>query len=174
MDSKLSPKTLLHFCTNGVLLRLLMVGHKCLSNISHIIVDEIHERDRFSDYLLISLRDILKTYKKLKVVLMSAALNVDLFKSYFGVCPFIKVSGTCYPVKTYFLEDVLKQTGYLNGNMKKLLHANDHDLFATETTDSRDAAGDIMKALDRNTDTPVIEDRESDVEIESDSDSETR
>ena len=47
LDSKLSPKTLLQFCTNGVLLRLLMVGHKCLANITHIIVDEIHERDRF-------------------------------------------------------------------------------------------------------------------------------
>lgn len=178
LDSKLSPKTLLHFCTNGVLLRLLMVGHKCLSNITHVIVDEIHERDRFSDYLLISLRDILKTYKNLKVILMSAALNVDLFKTYFGnSCPFIQVSGSCYPVKTYFLEDVLKQTGYLNGTMRKLLQDSDSALFApTATTSSgetRDPAADIMKIVEKSGESSVMEDKESDVEIESDSDADT-
>ena len=170
LDSKLSPKTLLHFCTTGVLLRLLMVGHKCLSNITHVIVDEIHERDRFSDYLLISLRDMLKTYKKLKVILMSAALNINLFKSYFGMCPFIHVSGTCYNVKSYFLEDVLKQSGYLNGTMRKLLQESDRDLFSSVNgkSETNDAAADIMKSLEGSEDPPE-EEKEPDVEIESES-----
>ena len=129
LDSKLSPKTVLQFCTTGVLLRLLMVGHKSLSNISHVIVDEIHERDSFTDFLLICLRDLLKSYKKLKLILMSAALNVNLFKEYFEDCPFIHVSGNDFKVQTYFLEDALRHTGYVNKVMKRLMNDTDKKLF---------------------------------------------
>lgn len=158
LDSKLSPKTLLQYCTNGVLLRLLMVGHKCLSNITHIIVDEIHERDSFSDYLLISLRDLQKTYKKLKIILMSATLNVELFTNYFGNCPLINVPGNCYDVKTYFLEDLLKQTGYLNKGMRKMLQEHERELFKDfvdeydddEVPSKSTAASDVMKLLKKD------------------------
>jgi len=54
----------------------------------------VHERDRFSDFLLIVLRELLPRLKMLKIVLMSAALNVQLFYSYFGGCPVI--SGICF------------------------------------------------------------------------------
>ena len=47
LESRVSPRTLLTFCTNGVLLRTLMGGGDAiLGTLSHIIVDEIHERDR--------------------------------------------------------------------------------------------------------------------------------
>lgn len=51
--------------------------------------DEIHERDRFSDFLLIVLREMLPKMKNLRLVLMSAALNVQLFASYFSGCPIV-------------------------------------------------------------------------------------
>ena len=35
---RVSPKTLLTFCTNGVLLRTLMAGEQSLSTVTHIIV----------------------------------------------------------------------------------------------------------------------------------------
>ena len=129
-----------------------MVGHKCLSNLTHIIVDEIHERDSFSDYLLISLRDILKSYKKLKIILMSASLNVDLFTNYFGNCPLIHVSGSCHDVKTFFLEDILKQTGYVNKGMRKMVQGDNEDLLKNEEVPSS-AAKDVMKLMkgDKNT-----------------------
>ena len=120
LESKVSPKTALLYCTNGVLLRLLMTGHKALANVTHVIMDEIHERDKFSDYLLICLRDQLKSYKNLRVVLMSAALNIDLFRDYFGNCPIIHIPVMCHKVEEYFLEDVLELTGYSNNAMQKL------------------------------------------------------
>ena len=120
LESKVSPKTALLYCTNGVLLRLLMTGHKALANVTHVIMDEIHERDKFSDYLLICLRDQLKSYKNLRVVLMSAALNIDLFRDYFGNCPIIHIPVMCHKVEEYFLEDVLELTGYSNKAMQKL------------------------------------------------------
>ena len=51
--------------------------------------DEVHERDRFSDFLLIALRDLLTVNRRLKLILMSAALDINLFIDYFGKCPVV-------------------------------------------------------------------------------------
>lgn len=39
--NRVSPKTLLTFCTNGVLLRTLMAGDSTLSTVTHVIVVRI-------------------------------------------------------------------------------------------------------------------------------------
>ncbi|KAK2151124.1 hypothetical protein LSH36_375g06066 [Paralvinella palmiformis] len=54
--------------------------------------DEIHERDRFCDFLLIVIREMLVKHKNLKLVLMSAALNIQLFSNYFSGCPVINAN----------------------------------------------------------------------------------
>jgi HrpA-like RNA helicase len=86
------------FCTNGVLLRMLTSGDG-LEGVTHIVVDEIHERDKFADFLLIMLRDLLPSKPNLHLVLMSATLNVALFTDYFNGCPLIQVPGYTYPVQ---------------------------------------------------------------------------
>jgi len=63
-----------------------------------VLQDEIHERDRFCDFLLIVIREMLVKHKNLKLVLMSAALNIQLFSNYFSGCPVINgklVSVSC-------------------------------------------------------------------------------
>lgn len=97
------------FCTIGVLLRKLESG---LRGVSHVIVDEIHERDVNSDFLLVVLRDMIHTYPDLRVILMSATIDTSLFSSYFGNCPVIEVEGRAHPVKQYFLEDCIEMTGF--------------------------------------------------------------
>lgn len=92
------PHSSLMFCTNGVLLRMLTSGDG-LEGITHIVVDEIHERDKFADFLLIMLRDLLPSKPHLHLVLMSATLNVALFQNYFHGCPLIQVPGYTYPVQ---------------------------------------------------------------------------
>ncbi|XP_037406779.1 DExH-box ATP-dependent RNA helicase DExH6-like isoform X2 [Triticum dicoccoides] len=69
--------------------------------------DEIHERDRFSDFMLAILRDLLPMYPHLHLVLMSATIDAERFSQYFNGCPVIRVPGHTYPVKTFYLEDVL-------------------------------------------------------------------
>ncbi|CAG9460433.1 unnamed protein product [Pedinophyceae sp. YPF-701] len=104
----------LMFCTNGVVLRMVTQGDG-LAGVTHIVVDEIHERDRFADFLLVLLRDLLPSHPHLKLVLMSATLHVDLFCSYFGgpdACPVVRVPGFTHPVVDFYLEDVLKLTDY--------------------------------------------------------------
>ena len=55
-----------------------------LCQVSHIILDEIHERDLLSDFLMIILKDLLMIRTDLKIILMSATLNAVMFSQYFG------------------------------------------------------------------------------------------
>lgn len=58
-----------------------------LSGVSHMLVDEIHERGMNEDFLLIILRDLLPRRPDLRLVLMSATINADMFSTYFGNAP---------------------------------------------------------------------------------------
>ncbi|KAK1324636.1 putative pre-mRNA-splicing factor ATP-dependent RNA helicase [Acorus calamus] len=69
--------------------------------------DEIHERDRFSDFMLAILRDLLPSFPHLRLILMSATIDAERFSQYFRGCPIILVPGFTHPVKTFYLEDVL-------------------------------------------------------------------
>jgi len=48
----------------------------------------------------------------LKVILMSATLNAEQFAKYYSDCPCLNIPGFTYPVKEYYLEDVLEMTRY--------------------------------------------------------------
>ncbi|GAV67332.1 dsrm domain-containing protein/DEAD domain-containing protein/Helicase_C domain-containing protein/HA2 domain-containing protein/OB_NTP_bind domain-containing protein [Cephalotus follicularis] len=103
--------THLLFCTTGILLRRLLVDRN-LKGITHVIVDEIHERGMNEDFLLIVLKDLLPCRPELRLILMSATLNAELFSSYFGGAPMIHIPGFTYPVRAHFLENILESTGY--------------------------------------------------------------
>ena len=51
-------KTRILFCTIGILLRRLE-GDTDLGGVSHVVVDEVHERSLESDFLLMVLRDLM-------------------------------------------------------------------------------------------------------------------
>ena len=57
-----------------------------LPGVSHVVVDEVHERSADTDLLLLLLRDLLAADAagRLRVVLMSATADVDLFSRYFA------------------------------------------------------------------------------------------
>ncbi|GAB2228600.1 hypothetical protein Droror1_Dr00022720 [Drosera rotundifolia] len=103
--------TRLLFCTTGILLRRLLVD-RSLKGISHVIIDEIHERGMNEDFLLIILKELLPHRPDLKLILMSATLDAELFSSYFNGAPVVHIPGFTYSVQTHFLEDVLEMTGY--------------------------------------------------------------
>ncbi|EKX39133.1 hypothetical protein GUITHDRAFT_143740 [Guillardia theta CCMP2712] len=96
LEVKRSERTRLLFCTTGVLLRRLVVDPE-LSGVSHVIVDEIHERGINEDFILIILKDLLRANPSLKIVLMSATLNAQHFQEYFSGCPLLHIPGFTFP-----------------------------------------------------------------------------
>lgn len=71
-------QTQLIYCTTGVLLEKL-IHRKSLEQFTHIIVDEVHERDIDIDLLLLLLkrlfRDPVGNPNGCKIILMSATIN---------------------------------------------------------------------------------------------------
>lgn len=47
----------------------------------------------FSDFLLLVLKDIMVQRPDLRILLMSATLNADLFSQYFNACPVVNIPG---------------------------------------------------------------------------------
>jgi ATP-dependent RNA helicase DHX36 len=106
LEGSSSAQTRLLLCTSGVLLRRL-VSDPDLLHVSHVVVDEIHERGINEDLLLIILKDLLPKRPDLKLVLMSATLNAAAFKSYFPGAGMVHIPGFTFPVAVKYLEDVL-------------------------------------------------------------------
>ncbi|KAB7505156.1 Dosage compensation regulator [Armadillidium nasatum] len=112
------------FCTVGVLLRKLEAG---LRGVSHVIVDEIHERDINSDFILIVLRDMVLAFPELRVILMSATIDISMFSNYFDNPVIIEVEGRAFPVDQYFLEDFIELTGFQSSPDSRKRNRKDKD-----------------------------------------------
>ena len=108
------------FTTTGVLLRRLAGGRDpTLQGVSHVVVDEVHERSVDSDFLLLLLRDVLAANPRLKVVLMSATIDPRAFQAYFGGgTPHLVIPGRTHPVRELYLEEVLAASGYRTGSSR--------------------------------------------------------
>jgi len=92
LESKMSASTRLLFCTTGILLRRLE-REPDLRSVTHIVVDEVHERSEESDFLLMILKELLPKRPDLRVILMSATLDAKLFSDYFNKIPVINIPG---------------------------------------------------------------------------------
>ncbi|KAJ3839808.1 P-loop containing nucleoside triphosphate hydrolase protein [Lentinula raphanica] len=116
LESNTTKNTRLAFVTNGIALRMLEGGSgqggqgTAFDEVTHIIIDEVHERSIESDFLLIVLKSLLEQRSDLKVVLMSATVDAEKISEYFGGCPMLHVPGRTYPVHVQYLEDAVEFT----------------------------------------------------------------
>ncbi|KAL6077824.1 ATP-dependent RNA helicase [Balamuthia mandrillaris] len=117
LESVRSQDTRLTFCTTGILLRRLSGGERSasLSDVSHIIVDEVHERSVESDFLLIILKRLLRTRPNIKLILMSATVEAETFAKYFTSInknnnsqSIVNIPGFTHPVREFYLEDTIE------------------------------------------------------------------
>ena len=74
----------------GLLLRQLQTD-PLLSWYDVLIVDEVHERHIHGDFLLGILHGLTQKRPELKLILMSATINIQLFSGYFDGAPVMKV-----------------------------------------------------------------------------------
>lgn len=111
------------FCTTGIFLKRMQnalegnsaIG-RSLDDVTHILVDEVHERDVDTDLLLVVLKRMLADRKArgkpLKVVLMSATIDPQLFQNYFPdesnqPASVIEIPGRAFPVDKNFVDEFL-------------------------------------------------------------------
>jgi len=105
-ESVLPPKNGgILFCTTGVLLRMLL-SNRDLSGTSHLILDEVHEREINCDFLMNILKEVLERNQRLRIILMSATINPKLFSDYFFSCQIYNIPGKSFQVRSYFVKDI--------------------------------------------------------------------
>ena len=81
------------YCTTGILLRKLQADPQ-LKNYTYVILDEAHERDVDTDLLMALLMQSLKLNPSLKLVVMSATIDVKQFQVYYNNAPVLNIPGT--------------------------------------------------------------------------------
>ncbi|CAK3819572.1 ATP-dependent RNA helicase DHX36 [Lecanosticta acicola] len=122
-DSRLpSPGGSITYCTTGILLEQLKHDpNGIMDSVSHLVIDEVHERDLQIDFLMIIIKKAIKARQEAskpvpKVILMSATLDAKLFSGYLGStgkdgqlvpCPVVSVPGRTFPVEESYLGDLL-------------------------------------------------------------------
>ncbi|KAK6438314.1 hypothetical protein LTR95_005485 [Oleoguttula sp. CCFEE 5521] len=109
------------YCTTGIFLQQLKHdADGVLDSASHILIDEAHERDLNVDFLLVVLKNAIRTRQDKglsvpRIVLMSATIDHALFANYLGSgtggdivpAPTIHIPGRTYPVTWRYLPDTM-------------------------------------------------------------------
>lgn len=125
-----NEETVIHFATCGYMLRLMSHHPSYFSEHTHIIIDEVHERSVEIDMLCMVTRRLMHRYSRIRLILMSATMQPDVFVSYYAdiMYPYnvesIFVGVRRYPVKSKYLEDVLSELSkplIIREKIKKLI-----------------------------------------------------
>ena len=115
-------------------------------DITHVVLDEVHERTIDSDFLLVVLRRLMQKRPDLKLILMSATLEAQRFSNYLGGVPVLNIPGRTFPVEMKYLEDAVEMTGYrLTEDDANVIV--DDDIDDTEDNNG-DTAGGLQASLD--------------------------
>ena len=121
LDRAVTNDAKIVYCTVGILLRMLVCPQEeadedgtndnvPLSNLSHVVIDEVHERDVNTDFVLTLLRALLRRNRHIRIILMSATASASLFVNYFvghleKAPVVIDIPGRSFPVNIKWLSD---------------------------------------------------------------------
>ncbi|KAH8047389.1 helicase [Aureococcus anophagefferens] len=103
-EARACERTALLFNTTGVCLRRLQEDG--LAGVTHVVVDEVHERTLEADFLLLALRELVRLRNArgeppLKILLMSATMPGEAVRGYFGRgCVTVKFPGRADPASS--------------------------------------------------------------------------
>ncbi|MCF8466364.1 MAG: ATP-dependent helicase HrpB [Sneathiella sp.] len=115
MDTKVSRRTRIEVVTEGILTRRLQTDPE-LSDIGLIIFDEFHERSLQTDLGLALSRQVQEILREdLKILVMSATLDMGRLASFLGHAPVVQSTGRQFPVESRFLDR--PPTGRIEGNV---------------------------------------------------------
>ena len=78
MDRTASDDTRLLYCTTGILLQKL-INNKDMREYTHVILDEVHERDQDSDFALLVVRKFLRSNSSGVKVILKCLYGLEKF-----------------------------------------------------------------------------------------------
>ncbi|OXA62247.1 ATP-dependent RNA helicase DHX8 [Folsomia candida] len=121
-----SADTVIKFMTDGLLVREFILNPN-LSGYSILIIDEAHERTKYTDICFGLLRNVLNENPNLKVIISSATLDKERFSAYFDNAPIFTVSGNMFEVEEIYDQFSRDQLSYLSGVVDKVcsVHFNE-------------------------------------------------
>ena len=116
-----SKRTQIVFCTVGYLLAFLSHNAEYFSKITHLVLDEVHERTVDSDMLSFIITRLMRV-SSVKVIVMSATLQMDTFGSYFTpaaepVQPPLFVGAKRFEVHRVFLDELCQEIPGVSGEL---------------------------------------------------------
>ena len=108
-ENVVGPKTRIRFVTEAILLRQILQD-PTLKGVGAVVFDEFHERHLTSDLSIsCALKSVQSQRPDLKIVVMSATLDVDLLEGYLKPCARVEASGRMYPVETRYMGAALNR-----------------------------------------------------------------
>ncbi|CAG0916978.1 unnamed protein product [Notodromas monacha] len=147
-----SPRTLLKYMTDGMLLREAM-SEPLLEQYGVVLLDEAHERTLATDILMGVLKEIKTQRSDLKIVVMSATLDAGKFQTYFDDCPLMSVPGRTHPVEIFYTPEA--ERDYMEAAIRTVIQIHvceevqgDILLFLTGQEEIEEACKRIKKEVD--------------------------
>nr|SZF06472.1 putative pre-mRNA-splicing factor ATP-dependent RNA helicase PRP1 [Psoroptes ovis] len=146
-----SPRTILKYCTDGMLLREAM-SDPLLEAYSIILLDEAHERTLSTDILMGVLKQVVTKREDLKIIVMSATLDAGKFQQYFDNAPLMNVPGRTHPVEIFYTPE--PERDYLEAAIRTVIQIHvcedegDILVFLTGQEEIEEACKRIKREVD--------------------------
>ena len=147
-----SPKTILKYMTDGMLLREAM-SDPLLESYSCVLLDEAHERTLATDILMGLLKEVAKQRPDIKIIVMSATLDAGKFQDYFDKAPLLTIPGRTFPVEIFYTPE--PERDYLEAAIRTTIqiHMSEEQegdilLFLTGQEEIEDACKRIQREVE--------------------------
>lgn len=145
-----NQNTLLKYMTDGMLLKEAMTDY-LLRKYDLIILDECHERTLATEILFGLMKEILPKRPDLKLVVMSATIDIQKFKDFFEA-PVLSVPGRLYKVDIKYLPDPCQDYLEEAVDIAVKIHENENEgdilIFLTGEEEIENACAKLYERID--------------------------
>ena len=132
-ENRTNQQTRIVVSTEGILLRRLQ-DDPMIEDVAIVLLDEFHERSLDSDLTLGMLRRLQQTMREdLRIVIMSATIDVSSIQRALGPVPIVSVDSRCYPVQIRFRpipSPKIKPVEHMTDTLLDIVPKHDGDVLA--------------------------------------------